>query len=168
MKNRLFRIVLLFYAFPLCSQNPVLNPSSTPKNNLHLGFLAGMNISNILPPTGFFLPRYQSYKAVAGARLGLIVEIPLSKKWTYRTGVEMQSKGGQYGWMNQASGETYTFRPVYLEFPTVFEYTDEWFFLGAGPAVGYDIGGKIRYTGWGQISDVLGPPVHIDMTQSLP
>jgi hypothetical protein len=143
MKNHLFWITLPFFVVHLNAQNPALNPPATDTSIFHVGFLAGLNVSNISFPSPF---RYNYYNVtpIAGVRFGLEFAWSLSEKYDLRTGIEIQSNGNSFSWLDRFGGGTITVRPVYLEFPVIFEYTDKWFFAGGGPNIGFGVGGNIR------------------------
>ena len=85
-------------------------------------------------------------KSKIGFTVGVFNNVPLSTNITFRPGLNFTQKGGKF----EESGEKATFTFNYLELPLDFIYkAPAGFFVGAGPALGYGLSGKIKYSGSG-------------------
>jgi hypothetical protein len=148
MKNHFCWILLSFLACSLTAQES--GSVAHPKHPVRIGLLAGANMSSIFfTETGSKFPT----GSIMGIRLGLITDWSLTEKWSIRSGVDIQSKGGRYDWVSHNGGRATTARPVYLEFPAVLTYTGKWLFGGVGPTIALGIGGKMTETGWYYVQD---------------
>ncbi len=83
-------------------------------------------------------------KSLVSLQVGAIVELPITETIGIRTGVELQGKGAKTEFEELGYKEKTTVNPMYVQIPAVVAYNGSMFFVGAGPFVGFGVGGKVK------------------------
>jgi len=111
------------------------------------GFHAGMNLSNVsIKSEG----EKEDTKLLAGFTAGLFLDIHLSKHLTLQPGLNYVQKGAREETSDMMGGtEEMKLRMHALELPVNLVYYTKpelkGFFIGAGPAFSFTMGGNIKY-----------------------
>jgi Outer membrane protein beta-barrel domain len=122
------------------------------------GVKAGLNLSN-MQLSG---DDDDDAKAAVGFNAGLIIEAPISEKFTIRTGLEIQKKGFKSNFSDSTFSLKASVSPIYAQIPVVFAYTGSSFYVGAGPYLGVGVAGKSKVKSSG-----LGSGFDFDDTEKI-
>ena len=162
MKNKLALALIIC----ICSSQLFAQTDAEP-GNFAYGFKAGLNIQNIVGISR--IGDDLNGKWEARFHVGGFIEVPLKDAFYFQPGLQYISKGAK---ITDESGTVNTRNISYLEVPLHFVYkpvsgTSKWV-LGAGPYVGFGIGGtsktitsnnsyneKLKFTGTIDSSDPL-------------
>lgn len=118
---------------------------------VNFGIKAGLNLANIISNEDDFetklLPTFQ---------IGAVVDLGITDALGVQTGVSLQGKGFKFE--EDFLGETVktTANPLYVQVPAHLMYKGNSFFVGAGPYVGFGVGGKVKasYAGESETEDI--------------
>lgn len=121
----------------------VLFSFSTASAQVRFGGKAGVNLATM---TG----DVEDAKMLVSFLVGARAEFGLSGNLGLGVGLELSGKGAK----SEDSGVTATLNPMYLQIPIQLIYTNNGFFAGVGPYVGFGIAGKAKLEGGGlSVSD---------------
>jgi hypothetical protein len=113
-------------------------------------------------------------KSIIGFRIGAFAEMPISGGIFFNPALNFVSKGGKYSSSTTANGITNKSESSettsYLEIPLNFTYKldaeNGGVFFGAGPVLGFGIGGKAKFSS-STTGNVLGNPINQSSSGSV-
>ncbi len=129
---------------------------------VRFGVKGGLNIANEKISLNYMGTKLsKSGDAIPSFHIGGVVEVPISKHFSFRPELLLSGKGSDLDAMMSGSSTTSKakVRPYYLELPLNVVYRHQFpshltFFGGVGPSLAYGIFGKAKASG--QSEDVFG------------
>jgi hypothetical protein len=123
-------------AFFLCAASPL-------SAQLRFGVKAGLNLANIAADDE--ITDGSDPKILPTFQVGGLAEFALAENLGVSVGVQLSGKGFRFSEEEPGFGEyKVTANPLYLQVPLSVYYSSNGFYIGAGPYLGFGIGGKIK------------------------
>lgn len=110
--------------------------------NIHVGFTAGTSIANYKVKVD---GEDESSDSKAGFTAGVLIDIPAGKNFSFQPALNFVQKGTK----EKQGSEKITLSMNAIEVPLNLLYNSNGeagnFFIGAGPSLGFNISGKLKY-----------------------
>lgn len=113
---------------------------TTSSAQVKFGVKAGLNLANISADNE--LLGGTSPKMLPSFHAGFLAEFGISENLGVGAGLQISGKGFKVSESDGGDKYEVTSRPLYLQVPVSLNYTNNGFFAGVGPYIGFGIGGK--------------------------